>query len=384
VALKNRRNISAVPDGKGPHSSGQSDEIDAFMSEASLSESPYPVDAYQPVPPVPQATGALPAAFPRAAKWAGALAGSAAIVAAIVWGYQQVPAAVEPGSFSLETTPSGLQVQIDGKAVGKTPLNVSLAAGDYSIALTEPDGRQRTFSVTLPAGGSVVRQLELATTAAAVGEGTGALRVETSPGRAPVTVDGIDRGMSPITVSSLTPGEHVVVIRGANNNNVRRTLNIKEGETLSLVLSVPADAPTTIRAGWVTISTPFSLSLREGGKVIGTTDADRLMLPAGDHEIEMANDALGFRATRRITVAADRTTNVALEVPNGTVSINALPWAEVWIGGERVGETPIANLSRPIGVHEVVLRHPQLGERKARVTVSMKQTARLGVDMRTP
>jgi hypothetical protein len=108
------------------------------------------------------------------------------------------------------------------------------------------------------------------------------------------------------------------------------------------------------------------------------------MLPAGDHDIEMTNDALGFRATRRITVAADRTTAVSVAVPDGVVNINALPWAEVWVDGERVGETPIANLSRPIGSHEVVLRHPQFGERRARVTVSLKETARLGVDMRVP
>jgi hypothetical protein len=83
-------------------------------------------------------------------------------------------------------------------------------------------------------------------------------------------------------------------------------------------------------------------------------------------------------------VAADRTTSVAVDIPNGTVSINALPWAEVWLGGERIGDTPIANLSRPIGTYEVLLRHPQFGERKARLTVSAKQTTRLGVDMRTP
>src|SRR5688500_20134387 len=108
------------------------------------------------------------------------------------------------------------------------------------------------------------------------------------------------------------------------------------------------------------------------------------MRPAGDHEIEMINEALGFRAMRRVSVSADRATAVPVELPNGTVSINALPWAEVWLGGERIGETPIANLSRPIGSYEVLLRHPQFGEQKARLTVSARQTARRGVDMRTP
>ena len=44
------------------------------------------------------------------------------------------------------------------------------------------------------------------------------------------------------------------------------------------------------------------------------------------------------------------------------MALNAQPWADVWVDGERVGETPIGNVAVPIGPHEVVFRHPQLGE----------------------
>ena len=64
------------------------------------------------------------------------------------------------------------------------------------------------------------------------------------------------------------------------------------------------------------------------------------------------------------------------------MNINAQPWAEVWVDGQRIGETPIGNLSRPVGPHEVVLRHPEFGERRETVIVTLKQPARLGVDMR--
>jgi hypothetical protein len=354
--------------------------IDAFVSEEALATS-----AMAPQANARRAVIAIdPARRARvraAAAWTGVTAASAVLIAGAVWAYQRAPLEPEPASFTLQTTPAGLAVQIAGKPMGTTPLNVSLPPGDYAVALSGPGGLQRTLSVTLAAGASVVQQLEIAAAAPAP-DSTGALRVETTPSRQPVLVDGIERGLSPITVSSLAPGEHVVVVRN-QNSPIRRTINLSKGETLSLVMTAPVET-TTLRAGWVTFASPIPLSLREDGKVVGTTDADRLMLPVGEHEIELANDTLGFRAVRRITVAADRTTSVSVQVPNGTVSINALPWAEVWVGGERVGETPIANLSRPIGTHDVVLRHPQFGERRARVTVSTKQTARLGVDMRTP
>jgi len=173
-----------------------------------------------------------------------------------------------------------------------------------------------------------------------------------------------------------------VVVRGSRGE-VRRTVSVESGETVSLVLS-PVQAASAVTAGWLTVDSPVLLQLKENGKVLGTTESERLMLPAGDHELEMTNAALGFRATRRVNVAADQTTTLRVDVPNGTLSINALPWAEVWVGGERVGQTPLANLSRPIGTYEVILRHPQLGERKTTVTVSTTQSARLGVDMRAP
>jgi serine/threonine-protein kinase len=49
--------------------------------------------------------------------------------------------------------------------------------------------------------------------------------------------------------------------------------------------------------------------------------------------------------------------------------VNATPWAEVWIDGRSLGETPLANVEVPVGEHELVFRHPDLGERRQRVVV---------------
>jgi hypothetical protein len=64
------------------------------------------------------------------------------------------------------------------------------------------------------------------------------------------------------------------------------------------------------------------------------------------------------------------------------MAINAQPWAEVFIDGERVGETPIGNVPVPIGTHEVRFRHPELGEQVVRSTVTLGTPARLSVDLR--
>jgi hypothetical protein len=155
-------------------------------------------------------------------------------------------------------------------------------------------------------------------------------------------------------------------------------------ETLSLIVSggvSPADT-AAMAGGWLAVSAPVVMQLRESGKVIGTTESDRVMLTAGEHDVEIVNEALGYRTTRKVRIAAGKTAATRLELPNGTLSLNAQPWAEVWIDGERVGETPLGNLQRPIGRHEVVFRHPELGERRESVVITLLQPVRLGVDLR--
>jgi hypothetical protein len=360
--------VDGVPD--------EADGLDAFASESDLAQtlSDAPPEDAPLDPPRDRGRGAINL------KWIAVVLASAGAAAGGMWLYQSRPFQAKPASLTLQTTPPGVQVALDGKTTGITPVTVSLPAGDYRVVLSAPGIPSREIAVSLVAGGSVVQHVEMGAPQTAQVPTTGALRVETDPARQAVLVDGVEQGVSPITVPSLSVGEHVVVVRG-ERGTMRRTITVQAGETVSLVVSPTQSA---ISAGFVSFISPIPLQLHEDGRLVGTTESERLMMAAGDHVFELVNDAFGFRTTRSINVAAQRTTTVRIDVPNGTVSINAQPWAEVWVGGERIGETPIANLSRPIGSHEVILRHPQFGERRATVTVSMKQTARLGVDMRTP
>ena len=100
--------------------------------------------------------------------------------------------------------------------------------------------------------------------------------------------------------------------------------------------------------------------------------------------LDFVSDDLGFRAQRTVAVKPGAGTELSLDLPAVTLSVNAQPWAEVFVDGERVGETPIGTLARPIGRHEVVLRHPELGERRRTVTLTTNGPNRISVDMRRP
>ena len=75
-------------------------------------------------------------------------------------------------------------------------------------------------------------------------------------------------------------------------------------------------------------------------------------------------------------------TPIKIDFPKGTIALNAVPWAEVWVDGTKIGDTPIGNLSLVIGPHEIVFRHPDLGEQRHAATVTLNSPARLSVDLR--
>jgi len=93
------------------------------------------------------------------------------------------------------------------------------------------------------------------------------------------------------------------------------------------------------------------------------------------------SETLGFHEVHAAEIRAGRLTELSVEAPMGTVHLNAKPWAEDWLDGERVGETPIGNLAVPIGRHEFVFRNPDLGEKRYDVSVTLLGPTHLTVDM---
>ena len=232
------------------------------------------------------------------------------------------------------------------------------------------------------------------------------LSVQSNPPGVPVFVDGIERGMTPARIT-LAAGAHILELRGRGvprvipvtltaGADVSQYLEFAEAPLPEQPLAVPApaapvapapapvatDTSSAPLAGWITVKLPFQVEIREGGRLLGTTDADRLMLAAGKHDLEFSNQTLAFSVTRSVQVTPGKVTNVALELPKGTINLNAAPWAEVWIDGQRVGETPIGNLTVAVGPHEVVFKHPQFGEKRHAVSVTAGAPVRLSIDMK--
>ena len=285
------------------------------------------------------------------------------------------PPAPTDGTLSVTTNPPGAHLFVDGVERGVTPANVALKPGPHSLEV-HGDGAPRLLPITITAGAQLSQYLDLPTAAAAVGQ----LNVRTEPAGARVSVDGVSRGAAPVMVSELAPGDHTVVVE-SDLGTVKQTVTVEAGVTASLTVPLAAAEGAPV-SGWLSVSAPADVQIFENKRLVGSSQTDRLMVTAGRHELEIVNDTLGYRAVRTVQVPAGKVTPVKIEFPKGTIALNALPWAEVWVDGEKVGETPIGNLPVTIGTHDVVFRNPDLGELRQKATVTLTAPARLSVDLR--
>jgi serine/threonine protein kinase len=301
-----------------------------------------------------------------------ALAGGA--YAGLKW-FGRSAGAPPMGALVVQSNPAGVQVFVDGIEHGRTPARVTLEPGSHILEL-RGRGVPRVIPLTITPGAEVSQYLEFAE-APVVGQ----LAVQSEPAGAKVLVDGVERGVAPVTVRDLAPGDHVVELQ-SEGVSTRHTVNVQAGATASLLIPIVPAATAGPVSGWIAVKAPFTMEIREGGRLLGSSDTDRVMMAAGRHELELVSDTLGYRATRVVQVLPGKVAAIAVDLPQGVMNLNASPWAEVWIDGTRVGETPIGNLSVAIGPHEIVFKHPQLGEKRQAVSVTLGAPIRLSVDMK--
>lgn len=315
---------------------------------------------------------------PNRLKWiVAAMAVIAATAAGALAARQRLATVTPPvttGKMTVNTDPPGAEVEVDGEKRGRSPLSLSLAAGAHTVVV-RANGQSKTVPITIAAGADVSQYFDLPK----AGSGFGQLQVRTEPAGARISIDGTPLGKTPMTIIEIVPGEHSVTLE-SDLGTVTQKVTIEAGVQASLMVPLGPQAGT-VASGWITVTSPLEVELRENGRLLGTSGIDRIMLAVGKHDIELVNDLVGYKEMRTVQVAPGRVTALNIAIPKGSVSLNAVPWATVTIDGENVGDTPIGNLPLAVGQHEVVFRNTELGEQRRIITVTLRTPTRLSVDM---
>jgi len=292
------------------------------------------------------------------------------------------PATPQEGTLAVDSTPKA-RVYIDDAPRGMTPLRLDLPAGPHRVRLEGEGNKARTLTIGVLAGQEVSQTVDLARSVQ-----TGSLFVRSDPAGAKVTVDNKPAGVTPITVLDLTPGSHAVSLLSADGATAKQSVQVEAGVTATLRLALAKEAPepaaATVAAaaepsnGWVLVDAPVELQVLQGGRVLGASGR-RISLPPGSYDLQLRS--ADFSSSKRVDVAAGRVARIDVDMPDGTLSLNAAPWAEVYLDGTRLGETPIANVTAKAGTHEVIFRNPQHNELRQMVNVASGKPTRVSVTL---
>lgn len=119
--------------------------------------------------------------------------------------------------------------------------------------------------------------------------------------------------------------------------------------------------------GSVTIACQPAATVYWNRKKMGVTPVT-FSLPAGRQEL-ILKGSQGAQRMVTVTVKPNKTIAKQLTFRFGSIKFKVQPWADVWINGKKIGQTPIPPYKAREGIYTVVLRNGTNSKQK-RVTVT--------------
>jgi hypothetical protein len=205
--------------------------------------------------------------------------------------------------------------------------------------------------------------------------------VDSPEGGDAVIVDGRQIGVTPLSLA-VTSDVRSIRIQPRPAPQVpaaQEPAAPSERPASNAVTLAAAQAAARERRGGLRLASPVEVSVLEGERVLGSSADGPIVITAGHHELDFINSALGYRSHQAVDITAGEIRPMKIAPPDGRVSVNAVPWAQVTIDGNAVGETPLANLPLPIGDHEITFHHPQFGDQRQHVLVKSNALTRVSV-----
>jgi hypothetical protein len=264
------------------------------------------------------------------------------------------------------TQPSGATVTLDGQPIaGSTPLSIpNLQVGQaYKLSIALPGHQTLSDTIVVKDGQPIQRMLTLV-------PAVGSLTVLSTPPGAAISVDGVMRGLSPVTVEGIDssrPHSVTATLAGYQSATVAATWG--QGEPKSKTISLPL-APLDKAAAPKAVEAPKPASANVFGSPVNPATISKK--PAAAPSVAAppvkrpAAPVVAPPVPQRERPSAPVTTPPAplRERPSapkaqpaslsGSLTVRAIPYGQVWVDGRMVAsETPLNGLPLPPGDHRV-------------------------------
>jgi hypothetical protein len=222
-------------------------------------------------------------------------------------------AAAIPGQLTVNSTPEGAQVHIDGRedASWVTPFNLAgLAPGQHSVSIAKAGYSTETRSIEIGSGSKSVMAVQLAALTASVS-------VASDPQGANIIMDGKDTGkVTPSQLSVDKPGNHSFTVRKNGYLEENTTANLQAGQTFHFSPTLRALGATndiklggkfkklfggsdTAGMGSVVVKTlPKSAQVAVNGRVLDKFSPVEFFLNPGNYVVDIT--LTGYKPLHRV------------------------------------------------------------------------------------
>jgi serine/threonine-protein kinase len=137
------------------------------------------------------------------------------------------------GEINIETTPTGVEVLIDGKSYGPSPVRATLNAGDHTYTVKRPGTDPYQSAFTLKSGAILTKRLNLGEVTR-----TGIVEVRTIPPGARVLVDGSPVGGQTPTSFRLAVGPHTLAISLSGYRPIQQHIDVSANGTSNININL--------------------------------------------------------------------------------------------------------------------------------------------------
>jgi hypothetical protein len=166
--------------------------------------------------------------------------------------YTFTPQQMTVGSIEVGSTPAGSSLFLDGNYMGQTPSGsyfdlTSILPGYHTILIRLTDYRDYTQTVYVKGGQVVTVNAQLTPNGPSpTPDTTGEILVVSTPAGAELFLDNAFRGITPVTLTDIPAGSHVMTARQAGYTNAQETVTVIGGQSTPVVLTL-TEIPVTTR-----------------------------------------------------------------------------------------------------------------------------------------
>lgn len=314
------------------------------------------------------------------------IAAAALGIIVLAFGVRAMFAKEPAGLVTLATVPADARVLVDGKAVSGTssPFSATdLAPGvTHELTVERPGYVTQRSSFTLEAGEAKT----LSTVSLVANSQASGFAIDSVPGGAQIKVDGALVGLStPARVTQVTTGLHKVELVRDGFAPYQVQVFVPDGQVLELppatltastlgaAAAVSGHDSAPAAAAAASDATPAKVTQSDGARE--RRKARRAERRAARASQGASKHFSAHAAARPVKVAAPVATASGKGAGAGVLRVNSRPWAQVFVDGRMVGNTPQMGIQLSAGKHTIKLVNPQMGLKKTfSITTKAGQT----------